>query len=160
MKKICSSCRKTKLTDLFSKCARNKDGLMYWCKKCVSQNRNREISRLYYVKNKERQRAYYKANKIEIAKKVKARHDKDPERVIDIRLRSWYGTSKIEYDQMHKKQRGTCKICKTKTKLVVDHDHQTNIVRGLLCSLCNKGLGLFRENKKSLKSAVNYLNGK
>lgn len=40
---------------------------------------------------------------------------------------------------------------------VVDHDHTTNKVRGLLCNGCNKGLGMFQENLSVLKSAVKWM---
>jgi len=39
----------------------------------------------------------------------------------------------------------------------VDHNHTTGIVRGILCSKCNQGIGLFMENKNILKSAIEYL---
>lgn len=50
-----------------------------------------------------------------------------------------------------------CTICGDETNLVVDHDHKTNTVRGLLCNKCNKGLGLFRDNPDFLEFARIYL---
>lgn len=51
-----------------------------------------------------------------------------------------------------------CGVEKTDTKsLCIDHNHTTGLVRGVLCDHCNKGLGLFRDNPKYLKSAINYL---
>lgn len=41
--------------------------------------------------------------------------------------------------------------------LVVDHDHTTGKVRGLLCHNCNRALGLLQDNKSYLQSAINYL---
>lgn len=84
-----------------------------------------------------------------------------------------YGLYPDDYDRMLEEQDGVCAICKTlpprragPTKvaiLVVDHDHDTNKVRGLLCTGCNQGIGNFLENEDSLQSAVAYLrrhNGK
>ena len=55
-----------------------------------------------------------------------------------------------------------CKICgKHQSELTlslnVDHCHITGKIRGLLCGNCNKALGLFKDNTKSLKNAINYL---
>lgn len=67
------------------------------------------------------------------------------------------------YQQMFKKQRGRCAICrKPETSqryktLTVDHCHSTGKIRGLLCSNCNRGLGLFREKVRVLRRAANYL---
>ncbi len=41
--------------------------------------------------------------------------------------------------------------------LAIDHDHNTGRFRGLLCSRCNIGLGLFKENINILKAALYYL---
>jgi hypothetical protein len=50
-----------------------------------------------------------------------------------------------------------CVICGNRTNLVVDHDHATNKIRGMLCNMCNKGLGLFRDNPELLEYARIYL---
>jgi hypothetical protein len=51
-----------------------------------------------------------------------------------------------------------CMICGSIEKLVVDHNHKTNKVRGMLCNHCNRGLGHFRDNQKTLLKAIDYLN--
>ena len=50
-----------------------------------------------------------------------------------------------------------CTICGDEGALVVDHDHKTNKIRGILCNRCNKGLGLFRDNPDFLEYARIYL---
>ena len=77
------------------------------------------------------------------------------------RLRTFYGIPVERYDEMLKQQNGLCAICHNSPgplkKLVVDHDHATGYVRGLLCESCNFGLGQFRDNPTNLLNAVKYL---
>ena len=50
-----------------------------------------------------------------------------------------------------------CVICGSNEKLVVDHDHQTGKIRGMLCNHCNRGLGHFRDDPMLLEFAAQYL---
>ena len=56
-----------------------------------------------------------------------------------------------------KKQITSCQICGKKEDLVVDHNHKTNVVRGILCNHCNRGIGHFLDNESLLKLAIKYL---
>lgn len=68
-----------------------------------------------------------------------------------------------QYEKMLDQQRGKCAICDSRLsssrtgRLFVDHCHTTGKVRGLLCSACNHGLGLFKDSPKLLNKAINYL---
>lgn len=58
----------------------------------------------------------------------------------------------------HIKQTTTeCVICGVTEPLVVDHDHVTGKVRGMLCNHCNRGLGHFRDSPMLLEFAAQYL---
>lgn len=73
-----------------------------------------------------------------------------------------FGITKLQYDKLLEKQKGVCAVCKSKPlkkRLAVDHCHKTNLVRGLLCSDCNMGIGLFKDNPETLKTAIIYLVG-
>jgi hypothetical protein len=50
-----------------------------------------------------------------------------------------------------------CVICGSEETLVVDHDHNTGKVRGMLCGHCNLGLGHFRDDPLLLEFAAQYL---
>jgi hypothetical protein len=64
---------------------------------------------------------------------------------------------------MFRAQKGRCRICgglpDATGRLCVDHNHATGKVRGLLCRLCNAGLGAFRDNVKCVAEALKYLKG-
>ena len=82
----------------------------------------------------------------------------------DYNLFSSYGIGLAEYNKLLESQEGVCAICKKlpsfdsrKKHLVVDHDHDTGEVRGLLCDTCNRGLGLLGDNQQILENATNYL---
>ena len=68
-----------------------------------------------------------------------------------------YGISLEVRDEMAEAQGGRCLICKRKVRLCVDHDHESGVVRGLLCYRCNVGLGYFKEDPKLLRKAIRYL---
>lgn len=80
-----------------------------------------------------------------------------------------YGLTPEEYQKLLIGQGGVCAICgqeETATikgvvrRLAVDHDHQTDEVRGLLCYMCNSALGHFGDNPDLLRRALNYLTRK
>jgi len=43
------------------------------------------------------------------------------------------------------------------SRLVIDHEHKTGKIRGLLCSRCNSGIGIFEEKIELLEAAIKYL---
>ena len=68
-----------------------------------------------------------------------------------------YGLTEASYQKMVRDQGGVCAICKEAKKLVIDHDHATGFVRGLLCSTCNSALGHVYDSKDILREAIAYL---
>ncbi len=68
------------------------------------------------------------------------------------------GESANMYLTLYNEQGGKCLICKINfDKLYIDHNHETNRIRGLLCANCNSGLGMFQDNKGYLMNAIIYL---
>lgn len=75
---------------------------------------------------------------------------------------SCYGISEAEADQMLEDQDGVCAICKGPPngrydKYVIDHDHETGSVRGLLCNNCNAAIGFLRDDVELVDAASRYL---
>ncbi len=70
-----------------------------------------------------------------------------------------------QYKNVLQEQNEVCAIClnpntngrKDSNNLYVDHDHNTGKDRGLLCSNCNRMLGLVGDNISTLTNAVKYL---
>jgi len=84
------------------------------------------------------------------------------------RANSWwfesqYGITIDERDRLGEKQGGKCAICGCVPPKVayhwlhVDHDHKTGKVRGLLCTACNKALGLLKDSAEICHLAGRYL---
>ena len=75
---------------------------------------------------------------------------------------SRYGLTLTQAEQLRE---AGCAICGSQGKdgrwgnLHIDHDHQTGVVRGALCTNCNTGLGKFREDPDLLDTAAAYLRG-
>lgn len=71
-----------------------------------------------------------------------------------------YDITPTDYTKLYFHQRGSCAICRevlTPSETHVDHDHETDKVRGLLCRLCNAGLGFFKDNRSAIRRADKYL---
>lgn len=76
-------------------------------------------------------------------------------------LMARYGITVEDYERILKAQDSKCAICRNQpeTRLHVDHCHETNRVRGLLCGTCNRGLGMFKDMHFYLDRAADYLLG-
>lgn len=70
-----------------------------------------------------------------------------------------YGISSEQYDEMLKNQQGKCAICQQESnrKLCIDHNHETDEVRGLLCYKCNSILGLLNDDFHYIWKVYEYL---
>jgi hypothetical protein len=79
---------------------------------------------------------------------------------LGIQRKHKYGVTPEQVWAMLKEQNYTCAICPneiTYKSAHLDHCHTTLKVRGLLCKLCNYGLGSFRDNIEYLQAAIAYL---
>ena len=145
--KNCSNCKKKLSLDSFSPSKYHKCGFMSHCKKCRAE-----------AEHKRRQNKEYR-------KKVKA-YKSDPKnkrQTKNMALQRLFGISIEKFDKMLKEQNYVCAICFQKEtnlkreNLSVDHCHKTGKVRGLLCSNCNHGIGMLKDNIGILENAIKYL---
>lgn len=76
-----------------------------------------------------------------------------------------YGLTTAQFNELLERQHHLCAICRRESDngrwkdFVIDHDHITGQVRGLLCSKCNHGLGLFGDDVERVATAERYLRG-
>jgi hypothetical protein len=141
------------------------------CKICMhllrdrvgESERHREYRLRTFEQRRERKRQYLSVPENREKSKVYARefYKKNPHRQ-RIRILAQYGLTEEGFDELLKSQNGVCAICgksrsEIKSNLVVDHDHKTGKVRGLLCVQCNTSLGNLKDNTDLLKKAAEYL---
>jgi len=79
-------------------------------------------------------------------------------------LKIKHNLSYEDWLEMWEAQNGKCAICGNDfpsqyRAAVVDHDHKTGKIRGLLCNKCNRGIGYLNDDEKILTSAIEYLRG-
>lgn len=144
--KMCKKCGVEKLRDEFmiGQTGQRIGHLSAYCKPCSS-----ELNRVAH----ERDSTLYR--RVEWPSKLKRK----------------YGITVEEYNRMLLSQGGGCAICGSKTPRTrtygnikkedvafsVDHCHKTGNVRGLLCTACNRVLGLIGDSPETAKSVINYL---
>lgn len=145
--KKCAVCSKTKPASEFYKDNRMKSGLTSECKQC-RRDRNKQWHEGNYKPNPRAKR--YRKPDGHLTESDGYRRN--------AHLKRRYGISQDDYEKMYAEQGGCCSICKKHHKtLFVDHCHSSNIVRGLLCSRCNFGLGNFLDSIPNLENAIEYL---
>ncbi|GAC1501546.1 MAG: hypothetical protein NVS1B10_05800 [Candidatus Saccharimonadales bacterium] len=150
--KTCCDCKQEKSVEEFHKRTGRLDGRHSHCTECAAQ----------------RFQERYAENKEQIKEFARKRNKANPEKVRDAWLRSAYGITAEDYQNMLMSQGGTCGICGgnetsfnklgLRKPLAVDHCHTTNIVRGLLCTRCNMAIGLMHDNPDIAEAALLYLN--
>jgi len=167
--KQCSRCEFTKPGEEF-RSFRHKNGAIYfdsYCKSCLrakAHDRSRRLGRKVVPRQ---EYIVYGYRRCPACKELKQLSAFSPRTSYCLPCKSikrdrFYGLAPYEYDKMFYYQDGKCGICPNDLvfrhwSTHIDHDHQTGVVRGLLCHNCNKGLGNFKDNQKVLGMAIQYL---
>jgi hypothetical protein len=136
--KVCSHCRQAKSLDEY-----------YVTKKKLKSGKIKKTPR-YICKACDR--------------KAKRERDKrTPEHRANKHLLDKYGITLEDKRSMIQQQGCKCAICPVKlsdvdlSKSHVDHCHETGIIRGILCSNCNRGIGHLQHDPQILRSATRYV---
>lgn len=99
---------------------------------------------------------------------MRAYNARSPHVVRRAHLKAYYGVTLEWYDQKFREQGGLCAVCRQPETmeikkgvgpimLAVDHHHGTKKPRGLLCHMCNRGIGMLGDDPASLRAAAAYL---
>lgn len=149
--RTCRECGETLPLEDFPQ---TKTGRQHKCVTCVANYHAR-----YYLANRDRIRAQQAQRPSDPADPVKNR----------IRLLRKYGLTVNEFDELFESQGRACAICRRTApggrNWNIDHDHNCcpgpgscgKCVAGILCALCNPGLGLFNHDPALLDAAADYI---
>lgn len=147
--KKCTCCEQVKpITDFYVNTTRPNGTIVYHarCKLCYSAH---YASKWHTQEEKDKRKELFRRRE-----KFNSSWHKD------YRVRTKYGITLEQYDQMFDAQQGKCYICGNltqKDKICVDHDHISGQVRKLLCFRCNTTLGQVGENVELLQALINYI---
>lgn len=150
----CFSCTQTLPVDQFGAYKGGFAGLQPSCRPCTNaRNRTYAVSPEALARKLENQRLRREANPL-----TPAEHRRN-------NLRKLYKMTPEDYDRLLARQGGACAICggtspggrRGVETFNVDHCHKTGRVRGLLCTPCNRGIGLLGDASDLLRAAAAYL---
>lgn len=132
------------------------------------RERDRAARKANPEKFRARDRARYKTRAGKLKEARRRFKEQEPD---NARLRTFkhtlkkYGLTLAMYRALQRKQNYCCASCGadewecTHGRLVVDHDHVLEVVRGLLCDSCNRTIGHAKENRRRLMQCAEYLKG-
>lgn len=157
-RKNCRVCGELKFVAEFPAGPSCKGGSAHECVECFS---------IRHLKWRRDNAAHVRNRARQTMRNLRSRHDKDKQAAIarKSRLKTKYGMSPEDVNLMRSAQSNKCLICteefsKTawgRRAAIIDHDHVTKKVRGILCSNCNRGLGMFSDNPEIMQAAISYL---
>lgn len=136
--------------------------------KTKNPERRKAIAKKWRDENKERQAASAKIRnalpetRIKTQARVKKYKLENPDYLRSIYLKSRFGITLEQWNELFNKQNKSCAGCGTdkpssKAGWHTDHDHKTGIIRGILCWRCNLTLGQVNDNIDVLKLLIIYL---
>ncbi len=160
--KPCTKCGVLQDLAQYSRFKHGCGGIKSWCKACsMAYEMRRRQKPSIKPRVQEYMKAYRIKNGAEMRRRARENYRKNGSGNRFNRIRNTFGLSREDYEGMITSQKNCCAICRTPFSTStphVDHCHTTGMVRGLLCPLCNYGLGSFRDTPAFMSSAIEYLN--
>lgn len=161
--KRCSKCgQKKELSEFYGK-KEAKDGYTSCCKACHKE---------YQANNKERITKYHKERYIN-NKEKRREYNKKWNSIPSNNYKQWesclmraHGLTSFQlsfYYEILENQHGYCPLCRrhrseSSKEFVLDHNHKTELRRGLICHTCNKILGLIpNENPNTMRRMIKWV---
>lgn len=129
---------------------------MVWREK--NKSRLKDYYKNWRKEHPDYSKEYYKKNTTKLKLKSREWSNKHRDKIV----KRIYGLSEEDFKLLLLSQNNKCAIChidfgKGILAPHVDHDHETGIIRGLLCRRCNSGLGFFHDNELLILEALNYI---
>lgn len=159
----CSRCKITRKAEEFYKSVYTRSGLQSECKKCCRRRGQLPETKKQIRERVQQHRLNNKEKYLQREREYRKRRMATPEgrrSTRNSRLKSLYGITIEQYDLLLAMQEGVCAICQQPPKdewLHVDHCHNTGDIRGLLCALCNRILGVWKDSPQIAQRSVLYL---
>jgi hypothetical protein len=166
--RICKICLEEKNINDFGFHAPNKR--RHICKQCQNEytKKYRKDHPEFVLKIKERRKEYFikyrQLNKVARNEYLKNWYKNNPDKKRSQKYRHRYNIDVDKYNELLKLQNNKCAICGSEDPqrfnlkyFMVDHDHEVNLIRGLLCHKCNQLLAMANDDVDILKSAIKYL---
>jgi len=146
-KRTCPGCKVSKHIMEFAKDRSSKNGLQVYCRVCTAKKHKR---------HRDAHPEKYKSTITKVRKYANAQ-EANRERM----LKNKYNINTQIYEDMLFGQSFKCAICnndfENRKKVKIDHCHNSNKVRGLLCNGCNLALGHVKDNVEILSRMITYL---
>lgn len=121
--------------------------------------RSRAYAEANREKVRERGRDYYRKNAAEVGAKNAAYRRGRRRENRGYSLKHHYGMTIEQYEAMLERQGGLCASCGDPFEKTphVDHNHETGVVRELLCGPCNLAVGHLKDSAPRAMALALYL---
>lgn len=109
---------------------------------------------------------YYQEHREDKILQQRKYSQQNPDKAINGHLKKKFGITLEEYEALFVAQGGVCAICHrpetsryrdTVRLMAVDHNHETQKIRGLLCSWCNLAIGYLKDDPLRALALADYL---